>query len=74
MAQMQFENGDRVREKNGTQILTIMQVQVAGLYGVQLGNDAATLRLVKGDNLELVAKVERPDPGPGFYPARSIME
>ncbi len=46
----------------------------ADFFTTQIGNDASTIRPIKGSELELVAKAAKSDTGPGFVPSRSIME
>lgn len=70
----EFENGDLVREIGHAQVLTVMQTRSDGICGIQAGNDAATLRWIHAEKLELVQKATKQESGPGFYPARSIMD
>ncbi len=73
--EMEFENGDHVRGKSGgSEVLTVVETRSDGIYRVQLGKDAGTMRYIKGSELELVAKAEKPKIEPGFYPGRSIMD
>jgi hypothetical protein len=70
-----FEVGDSVRIKNaGAEVFTIVEIWVSGLYKAELGNDAASIRYKRESVLELVAKAKKTDSGPGFVPARPIME
>jgi hypothetical protein len=72
---VQFENGDKVKEKNSSiEVFIIVETRGDGLYKLQLGNDAANIRYCKADQLELVAKAEKPKIEPGLYPSRSIMD
>ena len=43
-------------------------------FTTQIGNDASTVKPIKGSDLELMAKAAKPDTGPGFVPSHSIME
>jgi hypothetical protein len=72
---MKFENGDTVKIKNGgTEVFWIRETREAGpLYLLQLGNDGANIQWQKEEEIELVAKVKKPDTGPGLVPERGIM-
>jgi uncharacterized protein YodC (DUF2158 family) len=72
---MKFEIGDTVKIKNvGPEIFKITQASSAGpRYLLQLGNDGAKIQWKLEDEIELVAKVKKPDPGPGLVPERGIM-
>lgn len=70
-----FGLGDSVRRKAGNQeVLTVVAVRTEDLYLVQRGNDAASQVHIKGIDLELVTKAEKPHSDPGLVPDRSIME
>lgn len=69
-----FEIGDTVCDLGNGEIRKIVGVGPADFFTTQIGNDASTIRPIKGSKLELVAKAARPDTGPRFVPRRSIME
>jgi hypothetical protein len=70
-----FGLGDTVRVDGENGIWTITCHRSAGEphFEIQLGKDAFTKRYVSTDKLALVQKAKKPDVGPGFYPANSIM-
>ena len=69
-----FEIGDTVRVVGNGEIRRIVGIGPADFFTTQIGNDASTIRPIKGSGLELMAKAAKPDTGPGFVPSRSIME
>jgi len=72
---MKFDLGDTVKIKDGgPQVYNITQASSAGpRYLLQLGNDGAAIQWKMEDEIELVAKVKKPDDGPRFVPERGIM-
>lgn len=69
-----FEIADAVREIETPEIRTITGIGPADFFRTQLGNDAASIKMLKADAFELVAKAPKPKQVPGFYPDKSIME
>jgi uncharacterized protein YodC (DUF2158 family) len=72
---MNFELGDTVKIKNsGPEVFKITQASSDGpRYLLQLGNDGAAIQWRNEEEIELVAKVKKPDYGPGFVLERGIM-
>lgn len=73
---MKFDLGDSVRITNaGPEVYTIKQASSGGpRYLLQLGNDGAAIQWKQENEIELVAKVKKPDEGPRFTPSRGIMD
>lgn len=72
---MTFAMEDRVSIKGTKEVWTVKGYhQGADKYQVQLGLDAATLRFVAADDLELVERPQKNDDGPSFVPTRGIMD
>jgi hypothetical protein len=69
-----FEIGDAVREIETQEVRTIAGIGPAEFFRTQLGSDGASIKMLKADAFELVAKAPKPKQEPGFYPDRSIME
>jgi len=69
-----FEIGDTVRVVGNGEMRRIVGVGPGEFFATQMGNDACTVKPIKGSDLELMAKAAKPDTGPGFVPSRSIME
>jgi hypothetical protein len=72
---MKFELGDSVKIKDsGPEVYRITQASSAGpRYLLQLGNDGGAIQWKLEEEIELVAKVKKPDRGPRFVPRRGIM-
>jgi hypothetical protein len=69
-----FNLRDRVRKIGKTEIWTIEQVRgVEPCYCIQFGADFATREWARESELELVAKWENPDGGPGMALTEPIM-
>jgi uncharacterized protein YodC (DUF2158 family) len=73
---MKFDLGDTVKIKSaGPEVYKITQASTAGpRYLLQLGNDGAAIQWKMEEEIELVAKVKKPDDGPRFVPDRGIMK
>jgi len=69
-----IEIGDTVREIATQEIRTITGIGPGEFFRTQLGNDGASIKMFKADDLELVAKAPKPKTEPGFVPSRGIME
>lgn len=69
-----FEIDDTVREIATQEIRTIKGIGPGDFFRTQLGNDGASIKMLKADALELVAKAPKPKTEPGFVPSRSIMD
>jgi len=69
-----FEIGDTVRVVGSGEMRRIVGIGPGEFFTTQIGNDASTVKPIKGSDLELMAKAAKPDTGPGFVPIRSIME
>jgi hypothetical protein len=73
-----FKNFDSVRRKGSQEVRTVQEVRPHAdgeiRYLIQPGRDAAAREWAKESELELVAAAPTTDGGPGFYPAKSIME
>jgi hypothetical protein len=71
---MKFELEDRVRTKDSNDVWTVKGYhQGSDKYQIQYGLDAATLKFVAADELELVDRPKKDDDGSRFVPTRSIM-
>jgi hypothetical protein len=72
---MNFDLGDTVKIKNGgPEIYTITQASSDGpRYLLQLGNNGAAIQWKKEDEIDLIAKVKKPNLS-GLVPERGIME
>jgi hypothetical protein len=71
---VKFELEDRVRTKDSNDVWTVKGYhQGSDKYQIQYGLDAATLKFVAADELELVDRPKKDDDGPRFVPTRSIM-
>lgn len=68
-----FEIGDTVRVIGSLETLTIVGIGPGEFFITEAGKDGAARKPFKGSALELVAKAERQQSGPGFVPGRSIM-
>ena len=77
MANYKFNLDDQVRRIGEQEVRTVKQLRDNPngdpLYLIQRGLDAATGEWAKESELELVAKAQQPDSGPGFYPGKPIM-
>lgn len=69
-----FEIGDTVRITGSTEVRKIVGTGPGEFFTTQIGNDAGSRKPTKGSDLELVAKLAKPDMGMRFVPTRSIME
>jgi hypothetical protein len=69
-----FEIGDTVRVVGNGEVRRIVGTGPADFFTTQIGNDASTVKPIKGSDLELMAKPAKLDTGPGFVPSRSIMK
>lgn len=69
-----LEIGDMVREIGDTDVRKIVGIGPGEFFKTEIGGDAATVKMVKGDDLELVAKFKKPDTGLAFVPDKSIMD
>jgi hypothetical protein len=69
-----FEIGDTVRVVSNGEIRRIVGIGPGEFFTTQIGNDASTVKPIKGSDLELMAKAAKPETGPRFLPNRSIME
>ncbi len=73
-----FQLKDRVRKIGGHEVRTVEAAyEIPGgetKYWIQLGNDPATCMWAKESELELVAKAEKPQGGPGLVPGHPLME
>jgi hypothetical protein len=69
-----FEIGDTVRVVGSGEMRTIVGIGPGEFFTTQIGNEASTVKPIKGSDLELMAKAAKPDAGPRFVPNRSITE
>lgn len=67
-----FEEGDSVRVIGNGELRKIVGIGPGEFFSTQIGNDGGTFKSFKGTDLELVAKVTRPDTGPGFLPPKQF--
>lgn len=68
-----LEIGDLVCVFGSGETRRIVGTGPGEFFTTQVGNDGSTVKPIKGSDLELVAKANKPDPQPGFVPPRSIM-
>jgi hypothetical protein len=73
-----FELKDRIRKIGEREVRTIeaaAQMRDGETkYWIQVSNDPASCVWAKESELELVAKAEKPQGGPGLLPGHSLME
>jgi hypothetical protein len=73
-----FNNYDSVKWKESQELCTVQEVRPAAdgktKYLIQLGTDATAREWANESDLELVASAPQTDSGPGFYPAKAIMD
>lgn len=69
-----YEIGDTVRKRDSQEIRTVTGIGPGEFYMTQVGTDAATIKPIRGSDLELVAKKPKPQTEPSFIPTRSIMD
>jgi uncharacterized protein YodC (DUF2158 family) len=71
-----FEVGDAVRVKTGgpKRWTIVGSRDTEPCWQIQCGNDGASTKWIKTDELELLAKGKKPESSPGFVPTRGIMD
>ena len=69
-----FETGDTVCVVDNGEIRLIVGIGPGEFFSTQLGNDAGTVKPIRGRDLELVAKAKKADAEPGFVPKRLITD
>jgi hypothetical protein len=69
-----FEVGDTVRERGSQEVRIVTGIGPGEFFMTQIGRDAATVKPIRGADLELITKAPKSDTPPGFVPSSSIMD